>query len=459
MKWITAFLSLGLVLCLTAFEGSAPLEMLEDVTAGAAPVPSSTTTSNMVVYTNATTGNDAYPCSQTRPCKGIQSALSRIPHHIANSVNVNVGPGTYAEDVNIVFDIFGSGSLLVSGTDWSSFVPDAGQGPGSGVLSIADAGWFDYYLSPYPNDAGTTGTWTAHSLQGKFVVTEPDGGPPQYIPIADNTDTVLKLPSYADSTLIGMAVHLATPAASITGNPATTAPLMTIQSSGMGGAIVTSGPVIQNLNINDAAGKSAYAAVLVEQSNPTLQRLFINDSTVRAMKIEMSSDLEINNVALRSAGNVLGPTRASVSLSKVAVIGGVTGGIWMGSASSIYARGLIVTSGGLSSSYGIGSNTTNPTGMVLWDTLVTGHSLGAIVLTTPSSNIYMFGHCLITGEAIGAQILGNNNFIDINSTSDINNCSVTELRYGTTDSTLANLRAQNPKVLKDTTYNMMFVGH
>lgn len=74
------------------------------------------TTSNITLYVDATTGNDANPGTSVQPLKTIQAAINKIPQIVNHAVVINVMAGTYNEDISII-GFSGKGIILLVGAN------------------------------------------------------------------------------------------------------------------------------------------------------------------------------------------------------------------------------------------------------------------------------------------------------------------------------------------------------
>lgn len=129
----------------------------------AAPVPAGTTTAPLTVYV-ATTGNDAYACTQvSKPCLTIQAALDKIPKQPSHPVTVSVGAGTFkgAFVEGFRFNKL-AGSLLLKGTYVAAAVA---TGVASGTFTSTTAGSGLTWATGTMTGAG----WTVNDLKGKLV--------------------------------------------------------------------------------------------------------------------------------------------------------------------------------------------------------------------------------------------------------------------------------------------------
>lgn len=164
------------------------LENLENAVAVAGA-----TTAAMTLYVDAATGLDTNTGLVGFPLKTIQAAIDRVPQTIKHNVTINVGAGTYAENVYISYNFLVGATvpLTISGT-LEQFTPATGAA--SGTFTSNDAN-YTFTLAA----AG----WTVDNLKGKFVKITSGAKTGKFYPIANNTATTINIGG--DVSVIGNA--------------------------------------------------------------------------------------------------------------------------------------------------------------------------------------------------------------------------------------------------------------
>lgn len=162
------------------------------------------TTADMTLYVDQATGSDSNTGLVGFPLKTIQAAIDRVPKIVKHNVTINVAAGAYTDDVNIYFEILGSKTVLIQGTNWTTFTP--ATGPATGTFTANDS-VHTFTL------AGAT--WTVDDLKGKFLKITSGAKSGIRYPIANNTATTIDVGCLASQ--IGNASFVfESPAASMT---------------------------------------------------------------------------------------------------------------------------------------------------------------------------------------------------------------------------------------------------
>jgi hypothetical protein len=164
------------------------------------------TTAAMTLYVDAATGLDTNTGLVSAPLKTIQAAINRTPHIIAHRTTIYVRAGTYAEDLVVSNHIRHTGWFTISGYDWTDVVPTTGLATGT--------------IASHTNRTVnvTAAGWTVNDLRGKYIQITSGSKLGYKYPIESNTAAALTVGGYGITNITGATFKFVTQGAIITGN-------------------------------------------------------------------------------------------------------------------------------------------------------------------------------------------------------------------------------------------------
>ncbi len=173
------------------------------IDAGANSSTRSATSASITYYVDPAGSDVTGSGSITLPFRSIQYALDSIPKRVRHIVNIKVSAGTYNGFTlnGFVFDPIIPGSatgISILGT-WVNFAPATGAA--TGTLSSVAAGTSNPVTWAVLTDAGQT--WTTDNLKGKFINILTGTSAGTILPIASNTATNLAVISSSALGSIG----------------------------------------------------------------------------------------------------------------------------------------------------------------------------------------------------------------------------------------------------------------